>query len=432
MNPKLKKILTITGAGFIVLMILPLLSAFEAHIINVTAQIDNKLLLNPIPDIDFGIAFPQEKLDRFFDITGSQTFWNNTKLDDIEYVVRQKPKCDDGQGGHPPVNEDLEGNFVCPEGSTIMPLLCPYLSKEEITTDGTDIENDGPRIPPFHGLPPPWTLATTLFYETTGKIIKSASDTVDRWNIDLKVPCFEGQCAQDWPDFIREQSENPDIDPEVYKLDPANEHKLFGCDLWLEVVATSSFPGCDEKIDLMLVLDRSGSINLTELADLKTAAKAFVDAIAPSADESHVGMSSFASTASLNQHLTDDGTAVKTSIDALVAGGFTNLKGGIDLATGELDDLHEHERPPIKDVMVIITDGAPNRPLPSDTADDAAAASADDARTVGIEIFVVGVGVSPATELYLKTDIADDASHYFSAADFADLETVLEDLVTCP
>ena len=82
--------------------------------------------------------------------------------------------------------------------------------------------------------------------------------------------------------------------------------------------------------------------------------------------------------------------------------------------------------------MVIITDGAPNRPLPSTTADDVAAASADAARAAGIEIFVLGVGVSASTETYLKTEIADDASHYFSVANFASLEAALLEIASCP
>jgi len=122
-----------------------------------------------------------------------------------------------------------------------------------------------------------------------------------------------------------------------------------------------------------------------------------------------------------------------TAINNLTAGGFTNLKEGIDLATAEMDDLHiPHERPLVKDVIVIITDGAPNRPLPSGTADDVAAASANAARAAGIEVFVVGVGVSASTETYLKTEIADSEAHYFTADDFADLENALIELAGCP
>ncbi|MFN7088380.1 MAG: vWA domain-containing protein, partial [Candidatus Paceibacteria bacterium] len=238
-----------------------------------------------------------------------------------------------------------------------------------------------------------------------------------------------------WPQFVKEESGNPQISPADYEADPALESQIFGCDLWLEVTATSSPSGCDKRIDMMLVLDRSGSIDAGELAQLKTAAKAFVDAIAPTATGSHVGMVSFATFATLDQHLTDNATSTKAAIDALVAVGFTNLKDAIDLATGEFanpGDGHDRDDSIAPDKMVIITDGAPNRPLPSNTATTTAAIAADNARAAGIEIFVVGVGVSSSTEAYLKTDIADDENHYFAAANFEELQAILEDLATCP
>ncbi|MEK9148212.1 MAG: hypothetical protein AAB650_02135, partial [Patescibacteria group bacterium] len=104
------------------LAMVPLVVAFEAHIINVTAQINNRLFIDPIPDIDFGTAFPQERLDKSFIVTLAQTFLDDPTLDDLDYMLRQKPKCqaDDPQAAiqHPPVTEDGQGNFVCPPGST--------------------------------------------------------------------------------------------------------------------------------------------------------------------------------------------------------------------------------------------------------------------------------------------------------------------------
>lgn len=427
-----KKILFAFLAVGVSLSLVPLLSAFEAHVINVTATIENKIFLDPIPDIDFGTTFPQEKLDRTFDVSLASTFMNDPKLDDLEYMLRQKPKCVDAFGDHPPVGEDDNGNFICPQGSTMMPLLCPYLSKEEITADGKEQENDGPRIPPFHGLPGIWKLGTTIAYATVGRLIKSAEDITDRWNIDLKVPCFRGECAQDWPKFVSTYSASTTINANDYKANPALKGKTFGCDLWIEVTATSSsHEDCTKQLDLMLVLDRSGSIDSSELATLKNAANDFVDALAPSNDGVHVGQSSFASTGSLDLHLTGDATSSHAAINALVAGGFTNLKQGIELATGEMDNTHIHERPSVKDVMVIITDGEPNRPFPVSLATSSAAIATDAARTAGIEVFVVGVGVSSSTEAYLKTDIADDASHYFSASNFAALQTALQSLPLC-
>lgn len=156
----------------------------------------------------------------------------------VDYIVRQKPKCWNGNELEPVfgvVTEDEQGNFVCvDEGFTQLPLLCPYLSKHEITTDGPQ-ENDSVGINAFHGLPLPWTLATTVATEVSGSLEKDSPDTQDTWNIDLRVPCFADECAQDWPDFVRTESGNPEIDTELYKANPLDRGLLFGCDLWVEV-----------------------------------------------------------------------------------------------------------------------------------------------------------------------------------------------------
>ncbi len=103
---------------------------------------------------------------------------------------------------------------------------------------------------------------------------------------------------------------------------------------------------------------------------------------------------------------------------------------GIELATGELDNAHGHERALSPDVMVIITDGAPNRPEGDPEGDGITAADA--ARSASIEVFVVGVGVSSSTEAYLRDNIADDAGHYFASGDFGDLEAILQGVPICP
>lgn len=122
------------------------------------------------------------------------------------------------------------------------------------------------------------------------------------------------------------------------------------------------------------------------------------------------------------------------AIAALSSGGFTNLKSGIDLATGELTGGNDRPDGTSPDKMIIITDGHPNRPLPSGTADDVAKASADAARAAGIEVFVVGVG-SDVNTSYLQNEIADDdvlPGHYFSVSGYSGLQTVLENLDLCP
>lgn len=434
------KILLGVFSAFIFVATLPLIAAFEAHVINVTAQINDTVECITVSDpVDFGTVFPQEQLDKTFDVALSQSFLNNPEHDLLEYKIHQEPKCWNGDENDPVFGEAvISGNsFICEDqGFEFLPILCPYLSKHEITFDPDNPdENDSPGIAAFHG-PIDADLWTPLIASTTevaGELQNSIDDELDTWNLDLKVPCFFGQCAQDWENFVL--GINPSAEPDDYVQPAENEHLLFGCNIRVTVTGKPSTVGCKGKIDLMLVLDRSGSINSTELADLKNAANSFITALAPAADGVHVGQSSFATNATLDLHLTDNEASAHAAVNALLAGGFTNLKGGIDLAKTELDnpgDGHDRDDTESPDVMVIITDGAPNRPLPSTTADDVAAASADAARAAGIEIFVLGVGVSASTETYLKTEIADDAAHYFSVADFAALEAALLEIASCP
>ena len=80
--------------------------------------------------------------------------------------------------------------------------------------------------------------------------------------------------------------------------------------------------------------------------------------------------------------------------------------------------------------MIVVTDGHPNRPLPESTADDLAATAADNARSADVEVFVVGIGADVNTT-FLQTEIADSAAHYYSVADYSELQTTLQNLDLC-
>lgn len=432
----------------VVVLSLPLIAAFEAHVVNVTARIENALSV-PLEHIGFGTVFPQEHLKKGLLVALSQSFIEEDRVDDVDYVIRQKPKCgitsQNGEvldesataTGHVGLGPDDRIVIDCGEPPRplsdgeqwgVLPSLCEYISKEP------DLDpqpgNDG-SLASFHE---PFTFIgrRLVWNDTLGHLAKSAQDIVDNWTIDLAVPCFGGHCGQDWADFVH--GINATADPNQYIQPLENEHKVFGCDLWIEVGGIS-LPGigCNEELDLMLVLDRSLSIDATELATLKTAAHAFVDALAPDGGP-HIGQASFAPSATLDLHLTGNETDIDNAIDALsTAGGTaTNLEAGILTASGELDDLDPHERPGVPDFMVIITDGAPNT-CNSGGCDpeDAAAAAADAAKLAGTEIFVVGVGTSTSTATFLRDEIASGADHYFDASNFDDLQAILEGIAQC-
>ncbi|OGZ35301.1 MAG: hypothetical protein A3A94_00195 [Candidatus Portnoybacteria bacterium RIFCSPLOWO2_01_FULL_43_11] len=87
----MKKILISLAAILVVVGGIAALSAFEAHIINVTAHIENALSISP-QGINFGTVFPQEYMEKPFTVSLSESFMNEDRVDDVEYKLVQKEK----------------------------------------------------------------------------------------------------------------------------------------------------------------------------------------------------------------------------------------------------------------------------------------------------------------------------------------------------
>lgn len=567
----MKKFFAVFSVVAITIITIPLIAAFEAHVINVFASIENSLTVAST-HIDFGRVYPQMEVDKTFTVNLSDTFLTDPNVDDVDYIIRQKPKCaiTSNNGKDVDLQFTATGHVVLdPQGvATVdcgnpprplldgeewgaLPLLCRYLSKHKQVTESP--ENDT-ELAAFHdigyinnnGTPGNPSDDFWVWTEVGGRLAKSESDTADTWVLDLKTPCFDKHCAQDWDEFVRRS--NGTAVPANFIEPNTNEKKVYGCDLWIEVTrvggngSSKTFCGdgikqtpnetgtggplndgneacdgsdgvtpgfnctasctlekipectqgderlcdtgllgvcsggtqtcsaqgawgtctqntqasaevcdntldddcdgkvdqndedcqiaCFDKTDMMLVLDRSNSIDSTELGQLKTAAHSFVTSINPTTAGNHMGQTDFSTFGRLDLHLTGDKTLVDNAIDALTSGAFTNLMEGIVYASNELADTHTaHERPAVPDFMIIITDGNPNRPVNSTVARAQAKAAADTAKAAGATLYVVGVG-SDVDAAYLKT-IASGDDHYYPVADFASLSQTLAQIASC-
>jgi len=442
-----KKIILSIVAAIAVIGGVAAMSAYEAHVINVTAHIENALEVNTTP-IEFGTVFPQEYLEKSFTMRLSSSFLAENRVDDVTYIIKQKP-MPKGDRNEKIMVCDKEEDFkeyvvyaYCHDFSAEEPgyvysgectgtemnyydfcylSLCPFLSKTDADLEDN---NDTSHVSYYNDPTPGQPNSGDEFCEPSiinafGRLAKSEKDITDTWVVDLKVPPVKGFIGQDWPrscPFVEKDSQS------------------YGCELWIEVTGISLPPTiCAEKPDLMLVLDRSGSISSGELIILQNAAKGFAAALSPSADGAHMGQTSFADTGTLDLHLSYDITAINAAIDGLIGGGYTNLYEGILLANTELDnpgDGHDRVDAESPDYMVIITDGEPNRPLTGDPR-TLAKVEADAADSDGTIIYVVGVGVTPANAEWLKDNIATSPAHYFSASDWGQLQAILEDIATC-
>jgi len=116
-----------------------------------------------------------------------------------------------------------------------------------------------------------------------------------------------------------------------------------------------------QNIDVVLVIDRSGSMAGQPLEDTKTAAKTFVDQMSLN---DQIGVVSFADTASVDFPLTlitDNNVKdqAKIAIDNISAGGLTSIGGGLQKAT---EELVNKGRSGIPHFIILLSDGQENTP----------------------------------------------------------------------
>ena len=182
-------------------------------------------------------------------------------------------------------------------------------------------------------------------------------------------------------------------------------------------------------VDIVLILDRSGSMAGSPLANLKAGAKKFIEIIDAATDGSQdgnigfgsrIGIVSFASTAVQNTQLITSVAALNAAVDSLTAGGSTNHADAFASAFALFDPNSTNAK-----VMVMFTDGKTTAgPDPSPVA---AAA-----RAAGVVIYCIGLigadGIDPAVLNDWATD--PDDSHVVITPDDAELEDLFEDLAS--
>ena len=179
--------------------------------------------------------------------------------------------------------------------------------------------------------------------------------------------------------------------------------------------------------DIVLLLDRSGSMTGAPLADMKLGAKTFIDLIDEATDSSgdgqigsgsRMGIVSFSNTAVADTQLITSVEALKTAVDSLTAGGSTNHGDAFLKATQMFDPASANAK-----VMVMFTDG-------NTTAGAPPAPVAAAARAQGIIIYCIGLIGSDGLDVNALNDWATDpdASHVAVTPDAAALEALFAEL----
>lgn len=115
-----------------------------------------------------------------------------------------------------------------------------------------------------------------------------------------------------------------------------------------------------ESAHVVLVIDRSGSMSGTRIANAKSAANQFVDAFfgEGSSENNRVAVVSYSTTESSDIGLSakDSAASVKSVINGLSADGGTNIQGALAAAQTILTNGHVNG---VKDIIVLLSDGEP-------------------------------------------------------------------------
>lgn len=179
--------------------------------------------------------------------------------------------------------------------------------------------------------------------------------------------------------------------------------------------------------DIVLILDRSGSMAGSPFANMKSGAKKFIDIIDEATDGaqngqigygSRIGIVSFANNAVQDTQLITSVADLKSAVDALSAGGSTNHEDAFTKALNLFDPNSSNEK-----VMVMFTDGVT-------TAGGNANTVAAAAKAQGVIIYCIGLsGNGGIDEQALRDWASDPDSAYVSITpDDEELEKIFEDL----
>ncbi len=140
----------------------------------------------------------------------------------------------------------------------------------------------------------------------------------------------------------------------------------------------------------------------------------------------------------LQHGLTNDAAALERAVDALPLRTAEGTR--LDLAVaGGLAALAGPERDPENTpVMVLLTDGLPNRvptPVPAGSQEDTVLAVADQAKAAGVLLYTIGLGQPTDIDAGLLRAMANRPDMYYYAPDGEDLAEIYAQIaytIGCP
>lgn len=119
--------------------------------------------------------------------------------------------------------------------------------------------------------------------------------------------------------------------------------------------------------DVVLVVDRSGSMQGDKFADLQDALQVFVETLDDTPVSELVALASYSDNASADVALTDDLQQITTAMQQMRTAGFTSISRGMEAGRQLIQDGRSRDF--VERTMIVMTDGLHNRgPEPRDVA----------------------------------------------------------------
>lgn len=172
----------------------------------------------------------------------------------------------------------------------------------------------------------------------------------------------------------------------------------------VQLVVDGSCPAEDQNVDVVLTLDRSGSMYGRKMQSARDAAINFV--LNVKGPRSRVGVTTFSNGAEEVVPLTEERTRAIRGIAGVVAGGSTNIVEGLSQARQTMGQAVV--RPDAARVIVFLSDGRHSiGAVPIRQLDDVIAATRRD----GIRVFTIGLGGDADRDTLRR--MATDASHFY-------------------
>jgi hypothetical protein len=183
---------------------------------------------------------------------------------------------------------------------------------------------------------------------------------------------------------------------------------------------------CDAVIDLMIIVDGSGSISSTNFNLIKAFSRGLVNSFVIGSRSAHMGVVQFASegTGRVHKNLSSDRNGILTAINKMnQIGGLTDIQEGLYLAQDQI--ARRGRGAPVPRAIVLLTDGYDNEP--GDPVAEAASA-----KGAGTVIYVVAVDSSYMTMINAIASDPDD-QYVFEVTGLQQLVSALYELAdaTC-